>query len=452
MSETQTTGHHVAVTGEDTSLIGAVLGNYRVTAALSTGGMGSLYRAWHELLDRPAVIKLLRPELTQNEELVQRFFTEAKAATAIRHPAIVEVYDFGYTDDDRAYYVMEFLDGVPLSRALAERGRFPELEAASITRSIASALKAAHAKGIIHRDLKPDNVFLVPDPDGREPRVKVLDFGIAKLANPPPTDHRRTRAGVLLGTPKYMAPEQAREAAGTDARADLYSLGCILYELLCGQPPFVADGMGEIIAMQLFAEPEPVSKLAPVSHELEAIVMRLLDKEPANRFQTASELMDALVAIGVRMSAPRAAIPRDSGIGDLARSDTLPAMPSVELVVPASPVARRRVPLVLGGIALAAIAATITVIVLRDDAPAPAAAAEPAPPVAEPAPVPPETPQPTPVATPTPVVADAPPAPTPVPRVKKKRPPRETIEAPATVPRTPRKPTTDKGSPIEGDL
>ncbi|MBA3501019.1 MAG: serine/threonine protein kinase, partial [Deltaproteobacteria bacterium] len=238
-------------TTADDSLIGCVLGNYRITNVLSVGGMGSVYRAQHELLDRPAAIKLLRPELTENDELVQRFFNEAKAATAIRHPGIVEVYDFGYTDEGLAYLVMELIDGLPLSTVLAERGQFPELEAAHIARNIASALKAAHAKGIIHRDLKPDNVFIVPDPDGREARVKVLDFGIAKLANPPASDRRRTQTGVLMGTPKYMAPEQAREAGTIDQRADLYSLGCILYELLVGEPPFVAEGAGEIIALQM---------------------------------------------------------------------------------------------------------------------------------------------------------------------------------------------------------
>src|SRR5205085_7095697 len=199
MSDTRITHRYTGAGAGDTSIVGAVLGSYRITSELSTGGMGSVYRAQHELLDRPAAIKLLRPELTANDELVQRFFTEAKAATAIRHPGIVEVYDFGYTEAGHAYIVMEFLEGEPLSRAIAARGRFPELEAASIARGIASALKAAHAKGIIHRDLKPDNIFIVPDPDGRESRIKVLDFGIAKLANPPASDHRRTQTGVLMG-------------------------------------------------------------------------------------------------------------------------------------------------------------------------------------------------------------------------------------------------------------
>src|SRR5262249_33441146 len=140
------------------SIIGAVLGSYRITGELSSGGMGTVYRAQHELLGRPAAVKLLRPELAASEDLVHRFFTEAKAATAIRHPGIVEVFDFGFLGDGRGYLVMELLEGQTLSARIAERGRLPELEAAMIARSIASALIAAHGKGIIHRDLKPDNV------------------------------------------------------------------------------------------------------------------------------------------------------------------------------------------------------------------------------------------------------------------------------------------------------
>ena len=289
------------------SLVGEVLGSYRLIAELSSGGMGTVYRAQHELLGRPAAIKLLRPELSSNDVLVERFFNEAKAATAIRHPGIVEVYDFGYTDDGRAYIVMEFLDGETLKDRAVRRGRLTEVEAASIARGIASALKAAHAKGIVHRDLKPDNVFLVPDPDGSGDRVKVLDFGVAKLSETSPTNPRHTQTGVLMGTPLYMAPEQARAAGLIDHRADLYSLGCILYELLVGQPPFLAEGAGEIIAMQLFTEPQRPSERAAVSPEMEATVMRLLEKEPHDRFQSAADVQQALAQItaihGARLSA-----------------------------------------------------------------------------------------------------------------------------------------------------
>jgi serine/threonine protein kinase len=280
----------------DTDLSGVILGSYRIVSEISTGGMGTVYRAQHTLLDRAAAIKLLRPQLTANNELVERFFREARAASAIQHPGIIEVFDFGFADG-RAYLVMEFLEGQPLGeRLLARGGRLGEIEAAQIGRGIASALTAAHAKGIIHRDLKPDNVFLVRDPDlpsGERP--KLLDFGIAKLAD---GGSSQTQTGALIGTPLYMAPEQARAAATIDARADLYSLGCILYELLVGEPPFVATGAGEIIAMHMFTPPQPPSQRVFVSGELEAIVMRLLDKDPRARFQSAGEVSEALAAIG----------------------------------------------------------------------------------------------------------------------------------------------------------
>ncbi len=285
------------------SLVGEVLGNYRLTAELSSGGMGTVYRAQHELLGRTAAIKLLRPELSSDDVLVQRFFNEAKAATAIRHPGIIEVYDFGYTADGRAYLVMEYLDGEPLGTRIQRRGRLTELEAASIARSIASALKAAHAKGIIHRDLKPDNVFLVPDPDGTGDRVKVLDFGVAKLADPAPSNVRHTQTGALMGTPLYMAPEQARAAGTIDERADLYSLGCMLYEMLVGKPPFVAEGAGEIIAMQLFGQVQPpTERLASLTPEMNAIVMQLLEKEPHDRFQNAGAVQQALASVSAKLS------------------------------------------------------------------------------------------------------------------------------------------------------
>ncbi len=282
-------------------MVGEVLGNYRVISELTSGGMGTVYRAQHELLGRSAAVKLLRPELTANEELLQRFYNEARAATTIGHPGIVEVYDFGYTADGRAYIVMELLDGEALGGRL-RRGRLTEVESEDIGRQIAGALRAAHASGIVHRDLKPDNVFLVPDPDGRGERVKLLDFGVAKLSDVA-GGARHTQTGALMGTPLYMAPEQARAAGAIDHRADLYSLGCILYEMLVGRPPFVAEGAGEIIALQMFAAPEPprnlLSRLTP---GLDAIVLRLLEKEPHARYQDAFEVQNALEAVRGKLS------------------------------------------------------------------------------------------------------------------------------------------------------
>jgi eukaryotic-like serine/threonine-protein kinase len=280
---------------------GSVLGSYRILGELSTGGMGTVYRAEHVLLGRPAAVKLLRPDLTTNDALVQRFVNEAKAVTACKHPGIVEVYDFDYTPDGRAFFVMELLEGEPLARRLA-RMRLTEPEATAFAHGIASALKAAHRVGVVHRDLKPDNIFLVPDPDGGPDRTKVLDFGIAKLADPSPSSRRNTQTGTLIGTPLYMAPEQARAAGAIDHRADLYSLGCILYHMLAGRPPFVAEGGGEIIALQMFGQVEPPSRLATVTPEMEQLVLRLLEKDPADRLQNAGELVLALAGLDPRLA------------------------------------------------------------------------------------------------------------------------------------------------------
>ncbi|HUJ62035.1 MAG TPA: serine/threonine-protein kinase [Kofleriaceae bacterium] len=367
------TDHRAQLTAP--GIVGQVLGSYRITGELGRGGMGTIYRARHELIGRPAAVKVLRAELTANDELVQRFFNEAKAATAVDHPGIVEVFDFGYTDDGRAYLIMEFLDGPSLAQRLERRRSLSELEAAQIARGIASALTAAHGKGIVHRDLKPDNVMLAPDPDvpGGE-RPKVLDFGIAKLADPTglPADHRQTATGTLMGTPLYMAPEQARAAGAIDHRADLYSLGCMLYEMLVGEPPFVAVGAGEIIALQLFGTAQPPSaRGAAVSPELDRIVMRLLDKEPAARLQSAGELVDALDAVLGR-----------PGAGHTALAGAGPRPPLLVTRSGERPVRRvRPYAIALAVLALAALATAILIVATQRDAPPVAATAAAPPPV-----------------------------------------------------------------------
>jgi serine/threonine-protein kinase len=403
-------------------MIGMVLGSYRLVRELSSGGMGTVYRAEHELLGRVAAVKLLRPELSQNQELVYRFFNEAKAATAIRHPGIVEVFDFGYSETGTAYLVMELLEGESLAARIA-KGPLSESHAAQIARGIASALSAAHAKGIVHRDLKPDNVFLVPDPDvpmGERP--KVLDFGVAKLGDQLPKEMRHTVTGALMGTPLYMAPEQARAAGAIDHRADLYSLGCILYEMLVGTPPFQAQGAGEIIALQLFAQPEAPSKRATVAADLEAIVMRLLEKEPEARFQSAAETSEALGRVlqrlDVRVSMPLAATEPRATAG---HAKPLPVPTVVQ------PPATSKLPIIAGAITVALAAAVVFVI---------AHAKHPGKPV---------TPPPAPVVAQPPPIVDPP----------KPPPPQETVEQ-LPVPESPppkqkqkaaKGPTTQNGSP-----
>lgn len=280
-------------------MIGVVVGSYRITSKLGEGGMGVVYTAEHTLLGKPAAVKVLLPQFSHNKEIVGRFFNEAKASTSVRHPGIIEVFDFGYHSDGSAFIVMEFLEGESLEARIHRIRPMPETQALALTRQIAGALGAAHQVGIVHRDLKPDNVFLVPDADisGGE-RAKVLDFGIAKLSGD--TGVEATRTGAVMGTPAYMSPEQCMGARKVDNRSDLYSLGCILFEMLCGRRPFVAEGVGEIMGKHMYEPPPAPSSLVPaISPELEAMLLQLLAKDPSERYQTVAALVagiDALTA------------------------------------------------------------------------------------------------------------------------------------------------------------
>ncbi|HEX4420888.1 MAG TPA: protein kinase [Kofleriaceae bacterium] len=280
-------------------MLGRSLGNYQLVSKIGEGGMGAVYLAQHKTLRRRAAVKILREELSSNTEIVARFHNEARIATAVHHPGIIEVYDVGMLDDRHAYIVMEFLDGESLGSRIAN-GRCTVSMTLAILRAIARALQAAHELGIVHRDLKPENVFLVPDaelPSGE--RVKLLDFGIAKLS-PLIGETRQTHTGVVMGTPTYMAPEQCRGAGSVDHRADLYSLGCIAYEMLCDAPPFLAEGAGEVIARHLYFEPTPPCVHRPeLQPEIEALVLQLLRKDPRARPGSAFEvacIIDRLVA------------------------------------------------------------------------------------------------------------------------------------------------------------
>ncbi|HET9621925.1 MAG TPA: protein kinase [Kofleriaceae bacterium] len=279
---------------------GGMIGQYRVTGLIGRGGMGAVYAGEHALLGRPAAIKVLLPDLSQKQDVVMRFFNEARAATAIRHPGIIEIYDFGWTPDGAAFIVMERLDGETLAGRLA-RGRFAWPAAFAIARQIAGALAAAHGKSIVHRDLKPDNIFLVADPEvpGGE-RIKLLDFGIAKLAGETHATGNMTKTGAVMGTPTYMAPEQCRGVA-VDHRADLYALGCVMFELCAGRPPFVGEGSGDVLAAHIHV---PVPSLASLGVVLpapvEAVIQRLLAKAPAERLPSAEAVIQAIDAVADR--------------------------------------------------------------------------------------------------------------------------------------------------------
>jgi serine/threonine-protein kinase len=288
----------------------AMLGTFRLVERLGDGGMGTVYRAVHDRLGRVVAIKLLHRDLTSDRGLVGRFFAEARAANTIRHEHVVEIYDFVESGDD-VYFVMEHLKGEDLHDAIhrprsgplpAGAGMAPA-RAVSILEQIAAALHATHARNIVHRDLKPENVFL-SELDGRRDFVKIFDFGVAKLDRP---DGRATVQGAVLGTPEYMAPEQASGAA-VDGRADLYSLGCIAYEMLTRRQIFGGGTQPEILVRQMTVTPPSVRTHAPdVPAALEAAIMRALEKDPARRPQTAMAFAESLArALGRPLESPAA--------------------------------------------------------------------------------------------------------------------------------------------------
>ncbi|HNN91395.1 MAG TPA: serine/threonine-protein kinase [Pseudomonadota bacterium] len=285
------------------------IGPYRVVREIGRGGMGAVFEAVQPQIERRVAIKVLHSQFAQNEQLVRRFSVEARAVNIVNHPSVVQITDFGQLPDGTAYIVMEFLDGESLgSRMKRQGGKLSIVESLRLSRQIAAALAAAHTKNIIHRDLKPDNVMIVADPEapGGE-RAKVLDFGIAKVAAAvtPGADNpieamSTTRTGVMVGTPLYMAPEQCKGNGQVDAKADVYSLGVMLYRMLCGRPPFIGDGAGAVMAMHIYEPPPPLREFEPaVPEDLANLVHALLEKNPANRptMQQVAHALEQLKAV-----------------------------------------------------------------------------------------------------------------------------------------------------------
>jgi len=262
---------------------GTEIEGYVIDGILGKGGMGVVYSATHKVIGKRAAIKVLRAEVSQNPTTVERFIQEACAVNKIGHPSIIDIFDFGTLPDGRAYHLMDLMVGESLRKRL-RRGPLHASEAASVIDEVASALMAAHDKGFIHRDLKPDNVYLI-DQEGTWPLVKLLDFGLAKLmpevAGPAAFI---TKAGVMLGTPEYMSPEQAR-GTGVDHRTDIYALGIVMFEVLTGERPFPSSG-DAFMTLQYHAE-EPPPSLASLLPELPSEMVQLVDamlaKEPAAR-------------------------------------------------------------------------------------------------------------------------------------------------------------------------
>jgi serine/threonine-protein kinase len=337
-----------------------LLGPYRLHELLGEGNMGQVFKAWHLRLNRVVALKLIRPDrLSQDAEAVRRFQREARAAAQLLHPNVVIIYDADQVGD-RHFIAMEYVDGIDLSRLVKQRGPLPQAEACEYIRQAAEGLQHAHEQGLVHRDIKPSNLLVtraVTRSSGFFPRpvltaasagaqvpppslgvVKILDMGLARLVSYPGErrgDGSLTEEGQMMGTPDYIAPEQARNAHGVDIRADLYSLGCTLYYLLTGQPPFPEGSTIEKLLMHQLNEPRPLAELrSDVSPEVIALVKKLMAKKPSDRYQTPAEVAEALTTLAVSALAPApprlvpsAAAPEPSTNNSLALTEVAPLPP-----------------------------------------------------------------------------------------------------------------------------
>ncbi len=370
--------------------IGVIVeGRYEVVSKLAVGGMGEVYKARHLELGKPVVLKVMLSSMSRDEALVARFKREAIAASRIGQQNIVDVSDFGRTPDGRFFFVMEYLDGVTLKTMLADGAGLPLARVTRLSLQIANALAAAHAQGVVHRDLKPDNLMVLQRP-GQIDFVKVLDFGVAKVT-PAPGEAGHTSFGMIMGTPQYMSPEQAR-AVTLDARSDVYSLGLVIYEMLVGRPTFEAETPSLLMVKHL-TEPPPHFEprlAAKLPAEVERLVHRMLAKDPADRPQSMTEVIAQLEAIddlargrfvaagatlvgakSVVVAAPAPAPARPAPAGDTL---VLARPPAVEEDEPLALPPRSSTPLIIGAaVALALGAVTTLLLWPRESSPAPVA-------------------------------------------------------------------------------
>jgi len=385
-------------------MIGETLGNYKIVSEIGSGGMGVVYLAEHTVLGRKAALKLIRSDVPM--DYVERFLNEAKAAASLHHPGLVDVFDFGHASDGRAFIVMEYLQGESLAERLEHDPRLPVTIACAIARTVALALHVAHKEGIVHRDLKPGNIYLVPDAEAPAGvRTKVLDFGIAKLQRERDGKGVNTQSGAVIGTPRYMSPEQCKNAKNVDGRSDIYSLGCIVYEMLLGVAPFDYDSWAELVGAHIYEEPPKPTEIDPkLPADVEILVCKMLEKDPDARFSSMQQLAESLEvllrehgAAPLRLTPPgRISTPKGiRKINDNFADPTLPASsreleaiksrspstdsgnkrvgtdPTVNATTGEKPANKKKlpiVPIVIAGVGVTALAIAGALVLAKDDA------------------------------------------------------------------------------------
>jgi serine/threonine-protein kinase len=275
------------------------LGQYVLKEKLGEGGMGEVYLAQHVLLRRPCALKVIRPARAGDPKHLARFEREVQATATLTHPNTVQVYDYGHTEDGTFYYVMEFLPGSTLEALVQQAGPLPPARAIHFLRQVCGALEEAHARGLTHRDIKPGNVMIC-ERGGIRDVAKLLDFGLVRPPRCETDGEKLTQDGMVTGTPAYLSPEQADGRDDVDVRSDIYSLGALAYFLLTGRPPFAGRSTINTLAAHLYEKPQPPSEFRPdVPADLEAVVLRCLAKEPAERFQDVKSLERALAGVAV---------------------------------------------------------------------------------------------------------------------------------------------------------
>src|SRR5215470_13505417 len=303
---------HPSPAAEADPLLGRIVNDrYRIVETIGQGGMGRVYKAMQSPLDRTVALKILAAGHDRDPNFYKRFFLEASVTAKLTHPNTITLYDYGRTEDGIFFIAMEYLDGRTLSQAMQQDGALAQERVIHVAQQICRSLREAHALGIVHRDLKPANVMLLRQPDDHE-FVKVLDFGLVKFFQGENQEGEITNVGTFMGSPHYIAPEQARNQ-GPDQRCDIYSLGVLLYQMLTGKVPFTAPNPVDIILKHLHEAPVPPRQARPdlpIDPQLESIVLRCLAKERTERFQSMDDLLGALKVVRQQLAGSSLPIPQ----------------------------------------------------------------------------------------------------------------------------------------------